>query len=339
MLTSQCQIETAVLSSRLRFIFIIALLLVAPLTAVRAQGVGSSRGDAGGTGGKFSIQGRLIFPGSGKGAHLKVTLESTSFGTRATLTDLDGTFNFHGLSSGRYTITVEGNDDYEKATESFELYRDGGSSANIVPVYMKPNRRAALKGVPTNSVDLYLKGIEAAGKGNTKRAIEHFTAAVAAYPEFGEALSELGALYLKNGEVDKAIEVFQKAAKLIPNDFSTRLNYGFALMNKKRFTEAEVELREAIKKSPNAPIGHAYLGITLMSLKQMEEAEAELTQAVTLPGGDGLAQAHKFLGGILWSKREYKRAADELEKYLKLSPKAPDADRTREAIKELRSKT
>jgi regulator of sirC expression with transglutaminase-like and TPR domain len=36
--------------------------------------------------------------------------------------------------------------------------------------------------------------------------------------------------------------------------------------------------------------------------------------------------------------KDHKRAADELETYLKLEPKASDAERIRAAIKDLRSK-
>ena len=42
--------------------------------------------------------------------------------------------------------------------------------------------------------------------------------------------------------------------------------------------------------------------------------------------------------GIYWENREYSRAADELEAYLKLVPKAPEAEKVRQTIKELRSR-
>jgi len=38
------------------------------------------------------------------------------------------------------------------------------------------------------------------------------------------------------------------------------------------------------------------------------------------------------------SSRKNQQAADELEKYLKLEPKAPDAERIKGTIKDLRSK-
>jgi hypothetical protein len=48
--------------------------------------------------------------------------------------------------------------------------------------------------------------------------------------------------------------------------------------------------------------------------------------------------AHRFLAGIFLERREYKRAADELEQYLKLVPKAPDAETLHQKAKELRRK-
>jgi tetratricopeptide (TPR) repeat protein len=89
-------------------------------------------------------------------------------------------------------------------------------------------------------------------------------------------------------------------------------------------------------KSPG-PTAHYYLGLTLVSEKQYEEAlkEFELTVA---NGGENIPLAHKYLGGLYMSTHKNKEAADELEKYLKLDPKAPDAERIKGTIKDLRSK-
>jgi regulator of sirC expression with transglutaminase-like and TPR domain len=51
-----------------------------------------------------------------------------------------------------------------------------------------------------------------------------------------------------------------------------------------------------------------------------------------------MSMAHYYLGGIYWGRKDYKRAADELEIYLKMTPKAPDAEKIRGTIKELRGK-
>lgn len=74
-----------------------------------------------------------------------------------------------------------------------------------------------------------------------------------------------------------------------------------------------------------------------MSQKKFGEARAEFETALK-SGGDQMALAHKYLGGIYWQENEYARAADELEKYLALNPKAPDAEKIRGTIRELRGK-
>jgi regulator of sirC expression with transglutaminase-like and TPR domain len=53
---------------------------------------------------------------------------------------------------------------------------------------------------------------------------------------------------------------------------------------------------------------------------------------------DRIAPAHKNLGGIYWRNKQYSRAADELTRYIVLEPKAPDADKIRDTIKDLRSR-
>ena len=72
-------------------------------------------------------------------------------------------------------------------------------------------------------------------------------------------------------------------------------------------------------------------------LRDTDGAAAAFQQAATL-GGARMGAAHKYLGGIYWQRKEYRRAADELGTYLRLTPKAADAEQIKGTIKELRSK-
>jgi regulator of sirC expression with transglutaminase-like and TPR domain len=60
-------------------------------------------------------------------------------------------------------------------------------------------------------------------------------------------------------------------------------------------------------------------------------------EATIKNGGENIALAHRTLGGLYMSEHRNKEAADELEKYLLLDPKAPDADKIKESVKQLRS--
>jgi len=143
---------------------------------------------------------------------------------------------------------------------------------------------------------------------------------------------------MRSGKVDKALEEYKAASDALPGDPMIQLNYGTALTQKKDYAAAEKQLRLALAKLDKAATGHLYLGIALIGLKNHAEAETELQQAIKL-GGEQMGTAHKYLGGIYWGRGDLKRAADELELYVKLSPKAADAEQIKGTIKQLRSKS
>jgi Tfp pilus assembly protein PilF len=182
------------------------------------------------------------------------------------------------------------------------------------------------------------EAIEAARLGQTTKAIEQFKAAIADAPSFTLAYNEMGVQYLKLGQASQAAEAFATAIKLGRDDFVAHLNYGIALLNLKKFAEAEQQLRQALQQNADAPTVHYYLGLTLMKRKDFEASEAEFKTSIA-NSHDGIAAAHKYLGGIYWERKQNSLAAEELEKYLKLDPKATDAAKIRGTIKELRAKT
>lgn len=318
------------------------LMAVASVAVVDAQGVGSSRGLPS-SGGSHTIKGRVIFPDDRPaGTRMKVRLESaTSFGGLVAVTDEDGLFMFTRLEAGLYTVLVEGDKKYETVREAVAIDREASPAGRTidVPIYLKlkPSANPAFAAVPKPALDLYNKAQESIRSGDSKKAAEHLKAAVAIYPNFSVAYNDLGVEYLKLGEIDKAAEALATAVKLAPTDFQPRLNLGIALLNQKKFAESEEQLTTALKKTPSSPLAHMYLGIALMNQKKLESAQQELETAVNSKSSE-VGVAHKYLGGIYWGMRDYKRAADELEAYLKLVPKAADADRTKAAIKDLRSK-
>ncbi len=333
-----------------------AIFILFLVVGAGAQAPGSSRGLASGDG-THTIQGRVFFPSGQavKGMSVRVNLESTNGEGASTTTDQDGSFRFNSVRAGSYAVVVDGGKEFENAREPVNI-DPGGTSGPIssITIHLRDKVSAsnpAFAGVPQNALDFYQKGTAAAQKGNVKSAAEFLGKAVAAYPSFPLALSELGIQYLKLGQMDKAAETFEALVKLKPTDALAQLNLGIALYNQgiasvnqqkledaqKKLDGAEAHLREAIKLNSPGPTAHYYLGLTLVKFRAYDEAQKEL-ELVILHGGENLAPAHKYLGGVYMSTHKNKQAADELEKYLKLDPKAADAERIRGTIKDLRSK-
>jgi hypothetical protein len=334
----------------------LAMFVLSIAVCARAQAPGSSRGLSSGDG-THTIQGRVFLP-SGRaltGMSVKVNLEATNGEGASTTTDQDGSFRFNSVRAGNYSVVVDGGKEFESVREPVNI-DPGGTSGPMsnVTIHLRDKVSAAnpaFAGVPQNALDFYQKGTAAAQKGNVKSAAEFLGKAVAAYPSFPLALSELGIQYLKLGQMDKAAETFEALLKLKPADAVGQLNLGIALYNQgiafvnqqklddaqKKLDGAEAHLREAIKLNSPGPSAHYYLGLTLIKFRAYDEAQKEL-ELVVLNGGENLAPAHKYLGGVYMSTHKNKEAADELEKYLKLDPKAADAERIRVTIKDLRSK-
>lgn len=329
--------------NRFRLMLTMGLLLSCALVA-NAQAPGSTRGLTS-SGGTNMIQGRVHFPSgqTASGTTIKVMLESTSnFQSMSTVADQDGVFRFTGLEAGDYTVVVDAGNNYEKAREPVNIYREvsrGGRSMQV-SIQLQPKVSSSnplFANVPEKALTLYQKGTTAAHKGDAKSAVESLSAAVAAYPNFAIALSELGSQYLILKQYDKAGETFEALLKLKPADASAHLNLGIVEFNKKKFEEAEGHLRKALELNNAGPTAHYYLGLTLISLKRYPDAQKEFELTIT-NGGENIALAHKYLGGLYMSAQKNREAADELEKYLKLDPKAADADRIKGTIKDLRSK-
>lgn len=298
--------------------------------------------------------------------NLKVVLETTNTGGLSVFADANGSFTFKNLTGGTYTIVINAGDEYEVVREP--VYIDESGTRNVrgglprtftVPIYLVPKHssksgakpgviNAALTNVPAPAQDFYQKALESERAGDIKSAVEQLKAAVSYYPEFPLALNELGVQYLKQGQANQAVHVLSSAVKLAPDAFIPRLNYGIALLEINEFGQAEKQLREALKRNEASPTAHMYLGVALLSLSKdrktrqfdlakYTEAQREFELAVR-SGKDEVAMAHRYLGGIYWGNREYGRAANEFEIYLKLAPKAPDAQKLRDIISDLRSK-
>jgi Tfp pilus assembly protein PilF len=342
--------------SLLRVLSILLIVSIVGLCSASALAQGSGR-DSTGTGGNHTITGKIFFS-SGRKAEgaIQVKLQSYNTPDISVIADSSGSFVFSNISPGTYTVEVNAGREFEIVREQVTVDADlppppgmpsiQASRRYTVMITLQPKAAATngkpsvinaeLAQVPDEARALYEKALTLSQSGDTAKAINNLKAAVSIFPQFPLALNELGVNYLKMGDAHRALEPLRSATKLKPDAFSPKLNLGIALLETHQFSDADTQLREALKIS-STPAAHMYLGLTLIGVKRYDEAQRELETSIA-NGGEKLGQAHKYLGGIYWEKHEYERAAVEFENYLRLTPNAPDAERIRGTIKELRGK-
>lgn len=332
---------------------VLGMLLLSP--SANAQGSGKS---STGTGGTHLIQGYVFFP-SGRRAEgtIIVRLESLQHGELQVIPDSSGAFSFGSLAPGSYTVVVNAGNEYEISREGVYIDTDLNLSRTgvrlpkttrrytvMVHLKEKPTAgnkpgvvNAVLASVPEKARKLYERGLEEARANDPSKAANTLKEAVSLHPNFPLALNELGVQYLKLRQANKAVDVLKEACKLDPEAFPSRLNLGIALLESKQFAQAEEQLRDALKRNNNSATTHMYLGIALVRQTKFDEAEKALLTAAQANSAH-LSMANYYLGGIYWRKQDYPRAVEQLEKYLLLTPNAPDAERVRATIKDFRSR-
>jgi tetratricopeptide (TPR) repeat protein len=332
-----------------KWIFVLAVVLSFwALPTANGQGYGDrNRADSGG---KYNVQGRIVMPDGKPAVGVRVALSGADFTNGSTVTDNDGNFTFSNIPAGNYNITVKATSEYESDNEALTIARDTnfGQTFNIsfflrAPGVKKskenPTNNPLLVNVPKEALKKYNNAAESVKKNDLKAALALLDEATTAYPDFALAYNEKGVLLLRQNELDKALEAFAKAIQVKPDYLDAKLNFGFTLLNQKDYSKAEVVLRDVLKEKSDSPAANMYLGIVLIGLKKIDEAEASFKKTISIKGGENMAQAHRYLGGIYIQKKNNTEAVAELEKYLQLAPKAPDAEKIKTTIADLKKKS
>ena len=298
-----------------------------------------------GFGGGNAISGTvLVSTGQRLERQVSVRLQSMTKGDRIAPTDDTGNFAFSGLPNGSYAIVIDKEKDFEPFRGTVDIRQFAGAPPQVyqmnIRLQLKPGIavkpgvvNAELANVPAPAVAAYEKALQSAQAGNRKAAIEQLKQAVSEYAKFMLAYNELGVQYMKLGDLNKADEALRSALKLSPDGPTPLLNHGIVLALMGKFDTAVTELDHSLKQREQSANGHFYLGQALANLGRFDQAAGHLSRAVEL-GGDEMKDAHRFLGVIYLRQGERERGVTELETYLKLSPKARDADQIRQIIRQ-----
>lgn len=321
-----------------------ALFIVAAFSfeGVHAQALGTGRGLPSNNG-NYSITGKVMLPNGAPAVGAKVDA-TCDFSSAATNTADDGTYRITGISAGNCVVhaKVEG---FEIATEYRTIERDTPQGqAVFVPFFIRASAanlasNPQFAGVPKSAIDKYKTAVEKLEKGDADAALKGLDEAIALHPRFAQAWFQRGNALRKKGDNDRAIEAFVKAIEIKPDYIEAKYAFGLAQLEKKNYAVSEAVFRDVINEIADMAEAHQNLGISLFYLKKTDEAETELKNAIERKGGEKLPLAHLYLGQIYAQKKRNAEAVDQLQKYLEILPKAPNADRIKSAIADLKKQS
>ena len=296
--------------------------------------------------GRHSVSGMVFTPDrvpAGRGIPVRLSKGLNDF---TAWTDQDGKFLIMGVDNGTYTLSVDPGGNFELASERVEIAQPRGSPAQTFNVNIQLRWKrgvqqkpgvidAELAQVPKKAAEHYRNAAAAAAKGDYQKAVDELLKAVAEYPEFPTAHTELGVQYQKLNQLEKSDEHLSIALKLKPGAYEPLASRGVVLVRMKRYEEAEAVLREGLKIKDDSAVVHLYLGRSLVGQKKPDEAEAEFRTALRM-GGNDMIESRRALANIHLQRGEDEKALSELEAYLAANPKPADEKKLRDTIRQIK---
>jgi tetratricopeptide (TPR) repeat protein len=312
------------------YLLLVTLALVAHAPVARAQSSEFSE-----TGGEIS--GIVVSQDDRILSQVVVGLKSHPLGVfRSVLTDFGGQFDVRGLPAGTYEVVVE-ESGYESVRTKAQLE---GSFLKLVLRLTPVKWARAHRDKYTVSVrdlrisgkarDDYQKGLECVAKNDFPGSAIQFKKAVKAFPEYYEALSQLGMADVHLGKLEEARKAFQSAIDISKGRYATaQFGFGYLLYLEGQADEAELILRRGLEVDGDAPDGHAILAMVLLTLNRLDEAEKSAGEA--LLRRPGFAEAYLVLADVYARRHNYRQQLQDLEMYLRLEPRGPGSARAHQA--------
>jgi len=137
------------------------------------------------------------------------------------------------------------------------------------------------------------------------------------------ALSNLGAVYLKEERTDEAIRVLEKAVKVSPGSLVVRRNLAVAYRQMQRYADAREQLARALTLAPDEARSHYDMGRILMHLGDNARARQRFESALERePNHIG---ARVSLGNVLFTSGKAEEAIAQYRYVLDRNPEYADA--------------
>jgi Flp pilus assembly protein TadD len=175
-------------------------------------------------------------------------------------------------------------------------------------------------------------------KSDYPGSIKQFQRAVDAYPNYYEALAQMGLAYLKMKDGAHAEQSLRKSIEVSQERYADAFSLLAAFYASVRnFADAEQQARKAIELDPNSWHAQSELAQALLGLGRAAEAETSAQAAARLQPDN--PTIYLVLADIHIELRNNAALLEDLNGYLKLAPNGPYAAKARQQRDELQQQS
>jgi Tfp pilus assembly protein PilF len=255
-------------------------------------------------------------------------------------------FRFRTLEPGSYTLEIRrrGVGSLRRTVVVSPSLADKKGIVHVSIPYVPA--QAALEGrgmlvsraqlsVPDKAWNKYQEARQRLARHETDRAVESLHRAIEYAPDFTAAWNSLGVIAYQRQEFEKAEEFFREALRAEPASFEAQVNLGGVLMNLGRWQEALDSNLRAYEARPQDPLANGQLGLAYFQLGKMDQAEKFLLETQRIDPAHFMAP-QLYLARIYAYRGDNGHALEELRDYVARYPDAPNTERLRRRLDELK---
>jgi Tfp pilus assembly protein PilF len=323
-------------------------LLVAGVTSANGQQHTSAVPSRPGT--MVTIQGQASLASGRPAVRAVVKLITRGGVPREAFTDDHGRFEFPLVEEGGYVLTATSLVDpsvYADPVET-DTSRTATGRLNVNLTLHGPlESRSSKPGVihvgesaakiPKEARKAFERGQRIKGSEPAK-ALESFSRAIELWPQYFQALTERGDLFISQRKLAEARVDFDRALKVESKYGPALRGAGYCRLEGRQFEEAVSHFERSILVAPDNANSYLLLGIANLELDRRQQAKQALEKSLTFTS-QRVSRAHIYLANLYALEHRYQQAADELRKYLDAEPTAPDAKAVREMEARWRTRT
>jgi len=200
-----------------------------------------------------------------------------------------------------------------------------GSEVSLTALSAPPNARKA-----------YDRGEAAMAKKKWAEAEKHFEEAVAIYPTYAPAWSELGSSLREQNRLDDAMNALQKARSADPKYIKPIVQMAGVEGRQEHWEEELHTADEALAMHPvSFPGAHYYHAEACYHLGLLNDAADSVHTAIETDLNLELPEAHFLAGLVLAKAHQRSMAVQEFQQYLQMAPKGEHAAEAKAHIAEL----
>jgi len=262
---------------------------------------------------------------------------------RRTTGGSDDRFEFDGLTRSQFRLQVDA-PGFQPQTKEVDL--TGPRNTVFIDVVLLPLAKATQpasdlpaltdESAPKKARHEYEKGGRALQKQKPGEAILYYQKAVAEYPCYARAQTDLARALVLQNKISEAETALRKSIACDGGFLDAYIKLAIILNGTNRYSESKKVLDEGLRLAPSSWNLYYQLGVTHSGLGEFDKAEADYLKVRSLNLA-APSELHVRLADLYHRMKAYNKAYAEMQAYLLDDPNGRLAARTRAVMQEMES--